>query len=314
MRVLQTDRLVLRWFTADDASFVVELLNDAAWLHLIGDRGVRSEADARAWIDARLRAPYWRQGFGQWAIERRSDGARLGICGLIRRDALPDIDLGYSLLPRFHGMGYAREAAAAVLAYADEVLGLSRILAITDPANERSISLLQSLGMVLERTAVLAGDDDPSMVFAWGPPAGPGPQASAPLGAQAEIDALVHRFYRAFDNANGRSHHVAAVPYYFTPDARILRIDGDRLESHDLPAFIAAQAAVLDAGRLIGFSEIEHHHLTEVEGRLAQRSSRCRKTGHLDGVSIRGERLRVMQFVRSMRGWHISAMAWQDRG
>lgn len=171
MPVLQTRRLDLRRFTAGDAAFIARLLNDPSWLRFIGDRGVRDEDSARAWIAERLVAAYDKQGFGLWAMQRRDDGALLGMCGLVKRDSLPDIDVGYALLPQFRGAGYAREAAAACLDYGANVLGLERILAITRPGNRSSIRVLESLGMRLERTEQLAGDDHVSMVFEWRPAA-----------------------------------------------------------------------------------------------------------------------------------------------
>ena len=167
MLVLRTPRVVLRWFTDDDARFIVELLNDPGWKKFIGERGVRTEDDARTWIAERLVALYRSQGFGLWAMQRVSDGALIGMCGLVKRDSLPGIDIGYALLPAFRGMGYVREAAAACLAYGADVLGLERILAITRPGNTASIRVLESLGMQWERTERLADADYESMVFAW---------------------------------------------------------------------------------------------------------------------------------------------------
>lgn len=121
---------------------------------------MRDEDSARAWIAERLVAAYEKQGFGLWAMQRRDDAALLGMCGLVKRESLPDIDVGY-----------ARKAAAACLDYGAKVLGLERILAITRPENRSSISVLESLGMRLERTEQLAGDDHVSMVFEWRPAA-----------------------------------------------------------------------------------------------------------------------------------------------
>jgi [ribosomal protein S5]-alanine N-acetyltransferase len=166
MDVLQTPRLTLRWFGADDAAVIVELLNDPLWLRFIGERHVRSEEDARAWIESRLVDAYRRQGYGLWAMVRRDDAVLIGMCGFVRRDTLPDVDIGYALLPRFRGQGYVREAAAACLAHGATVLGFRRILAITRTANQRSIAVLESLGMALERTEVLGDDDHESLVFA----------------------------------------------------------------------------------------------------------------------------------------------------
>jgi RimJ/RimL family protein N-acetyltransferase len=167
---LQTPRLVLRPFRAADAAFIVELLNDPGWLRFIGDRHVRDEAGAAAWIENRLQAAYRANGFGLWAMQRRADGELVGMCGLVRRDGLPEIDLGYALLPRHRGHGYVREAGAACLAHAADRLGRTRVLAITDPENERSIRVLASLGMVRDTSIVHESEGRASAVFSWTPP------------------------------------------------------------------------------------------------------------------------------------------------
>jgi ribosomal-protein-alanine N-acetyltransferase len=166
--VLETDRLVLREFEPDDAAFVVRLLNDPGWLRFIGDRQVRDEAAARDWIERRLVTAYRQHGFGLWAMQRRADGALAGMCGLVRRDGLPEIDLGYALLPAFRGKGLVREAGAACLVHAALALGKRRVLAITDPDNERSIRVLAALGMVRDTSIDYRNDaGKASAVFAW---------------------------------------------------------------------------------------------------------------------------------------------------
>ena len=145
--VLETARLRLRQFAAGDAAFVLELLNEPSWLRFIGDRGVRTLDDARAYIANGPRAMFARHGFSLLVVERLADGAALGMCGLIKRDTLDAPDIGYAFLPRAWGQGYAHEAAAAMLAHGHSTLGLPRILAITDPDNATSIKLLEKLGM-----------------------------------------------------------------------------------------------------------------------------------------------------------------------
>src|SRR5690606_38235364 len=103
LKVLETQRLVLRRLSAADAPFVLELLNDPAWLEHIGDRGVRTLDDARAYLAAGPVAMYAEHGFGLYLVEVREDGAPAGICGLVRRDFLDDVDLGFAFLPRYRG-------------------------------------------------------------------------------------------------------------------------------------------------------------------------------------------------------------------
>ena len=151
MSVLSTPRLTLRELTPADAAFIHELVNEPAWLLHIGDRGVRNLADAEAYIRKGPMASYAQHGFGLWLVERQVDGVALGICGLLKRDTLPNVDIGFAYLGRFHGQGYGFEAATATLAYGRERLGLKRILAITAPGNLASISLLEKIGLRFER-------------------------------------------------------------------------------------------------------------------------------------------------------------------
>src|SRR5512133_2625949 len=149
---LDTARLHLRPLAADDAPFILELLNEPSWLRFIGDRGVRTLGDARRYIAEGPGAMYERHGVGLLLVESKSDGDRLGICGLIRREALPDVDIGFAFVPRHWGKGFAFEAAKAVLEHGRRDLGLARIVAITSLANESSIRLLAKVRMVYERT------------------------------------------------------------------------------------------------------------------------------------------------------------------
>ena len=167
MKILTTSRLSLREFTPDDASFILELLSDPDWHRNINNPNVQDEAGALAWMETRLFEPYRKYGHGFWAVERKSDGEVLGMCGIFKRDSLPEVDLGYGFVPRHRGQGYAREAAVACLAHDRDVLGMTVILAITSVDNEPSMSLLRSIGMREEGVEVLPGNDEPSRLFRW---------------------------------------------------------------------------------------------------------------------------------------------------
>lgn len=149
--VLETERLLLRWFTPDDAPFILELLTDPGFLRFIGDRGVRTLDDARRYIDERFVASYTRNGFGLYAVVRKEDGAVVGMCGLVKRDGLEDVDVGFALLPAYRTRGYAIESAAAVVELGRSAFGLRRMVAIVNPENADSIRVLQGLGMTFER-------------------------------------------------------------------------------------------------------------------------------------------------------------------
>jgi RimJ/RimL family protein N-acetyltransferase len=159
MKILETARLILRQFSIDDADFILRLLNEPSFIQNIGDRGVRTLEDARAYI---LRVPiasYEKNGFGLWLVMLKESGESIGMCGLIKRDTLDDVDIGYAFLPKFWSKGYAVEAAQAVKEYARDVIGLKRIVAITDPENQGSIRVLEKIGLKFEKMIRLSDDD-----------------------------------------------------------------------------------------------------------------------------------------------------------
>jgi [ribosomal protein S5]-alanine N-acetyltransferase len=170
--ILLTPRLAIRAFTLDDAPFIVELLNDPGWLKNIGDRGVRTLDDARRYLSDGPIAAGARQGFALWAVLRRDDaiGVPIGMCGLVRREGLDHVDLGYAFLPTGRGQGFAREAAAAVLKHGFERLGLTRIVAITAVDNEASGRVLEAIGMRFEQRLRVPGHADDSLLYAAGTP------------------------------------------------------------------------------------------------------------------------------------------------
>jgi len=132
--------------TLEDAAFFLRLLNEPSWLENIGDRGVRTVADAEHYIRNNIRAAYQAHGFGLYAVQLRSKPLPIGLCGLVRRDFLPAPDLGFALLPEYCGHGYATEAARAVLSHAQVELEIERLYAIVKPGNRRSVKLLEQLG------------------------------------------------------------------------------------------------------------------------------------------------------------------------
>ncbi len=166
MEVAQTERLLLRWLDPGDSAFILELVNDPSWMRYIGDKGVKTIQDAKRYIENGPVEMYQRLGFGLYTVELKENGAPIGICGLIKRDALPDVDLGFAFLPRFWGNGYAFESASAVMSYGREALGLSRIVAILSQDNHRSAKVLEKLGFRFDSTVSLQPGGDQLMLYA----------------------------------------------------------------------------------------------------------------------------------------------------
>jgi len=157
--ILETQRLILRQLTEADAEFIYELLNEPSWIQYIGDRHIHTLEDARAYIRNGPAASYKKNGFGLYLIALKETQEPIGMCGLIRREGLDDVDIGYALLPRFWSKGYAVEAAQAVKEYARDVIGLKRLVAIVDPTNEPSIRVLERVGLRYEKMVRLSEDD-----------------------------------------------------------------------------------------------------------------------------------------------------------
>ena len=151
MLVIESERLLLRPFTLDDAPFVLTLLNEPSFLHFIGDKQVRNLEDARQYILTGPIASYQQNNFGLLLVELRDAPTPIGMCGLLKREDLPDPDIGFAFLPDYWGRGFAFEAATAVMKDARKRLNLNQILAIVNPDNDASIKLLKRLGLRFDR-------------------------------------------------------------------------------------------------------------------------------------------------------------------
>lgn len=168
---LDTQRLTIRPLTPDDARFIFELVNEPPWLAYIGNKGVLTLDDAAGYIRTGPMRMYADRGFGLCLVERNDDLEPVGICGLIKRETLADVDLGFAFLQRFWGNGYALEAAAATLEYARDALHLSRIVAITTRDNRRSSQLLRKLGFDFESHVRPDANGDELELYAFTMPA-----------------------------------------------------------------------------------------------------------------------------------------------
>ena len=298
-QILETERLRLREFETGDAAFFLELVNSPTWLQYIGDRGVRTIADAENYLLNGSIQSYRTFGFGFYLVELKAGGIPVGTCGLVQREGLDDIDIGFALLPEYAGQGIGFEAASAMLRYAREVLGLSRIVAITTVDNQASIRLLQKIGLVYEKRVRLPRDEEELLLFGVSD-------------AQPVIDALARRFFSVFTNTDGRQPLLEQLYQLFIPQGMIIKNTGPEPEVYTLAEFIAPRAKLLREGTLTNFSEEESSAFTHIAGRIAQRFCRYKKSGILSGVPFAAEGMKTMQFVQTGKGWKISAIAWDD--
>ena len=166
LKILETERLLLRQLSTEDAEFIFRITNEPSWIRFIGDKNIRTLGDAREYIENGPMTMYREHGFGLYLVESKDSQQALGLCGLIRRDTLDDVDIGFAFLPEFWRRGYAYEAANATLRHASTALGIERVVAITSPDNEPSGKLLEKLGLRLDRLMETDRDGKPVSLYA----------------------------------------------------------------------------------------------------------------------------------------------------
>lgn len=163
--IFETERLRVREFNTEDASFILELLNTPGWLEFIGDRNVRTDEQARSYLENGPMKSYRENGFGLYMVETKETNTPVGMCGVLKRGTLDHPDIGFAFLPAHGGVGYAKEIAKATLNYADNTLRIPILLAITKPNNRRSIRLLERIGFVFAETFHLNDATDPLLLY-----------------------------------------------------------------------------------------------------------------------------------------------------
>lgn len=161
----ETERLILRPISEADAPFILELFNCPSWLKYIGDRNVKSSEDAKTFIKNKIRPQHERLGYSNYVLIRKSDGAKMGTCGLYDREGLEGIDIGFALLPRYEKKGYAFEAADKIKNIGIEIFGITQMTAVTTKDNTSSQKLLEKLGLKFKKTIFLPNDDEELLMY-----------------------------------------------------------------------------------------------------------------------------------------------------
>lgn len=163
--ILETERLILRQFDLNDTDFILKLLNSPGWLRFIGDRNIRTTEDAKDYLINGPIKSYQTIGFGLSLVALKDNELPIGMCGIIKRDNLENVDIGFAFLDEYTGKGYAFEIASATIKYAKEVLKLETILAITDPKNVNSIKLLNKIGLSFDKIIKFPEKNEELMLF-----------------------------------------------------------------------------------------------------------------------------------------------------
>ncbi|HLC83766.1 MAG TPA: GNAT family N-acetyltransferase [Bacteroidia bacterium] len=165
MPIISTSRLELLEICETDAPFILELFNTPSWLKYIGDRNLRTEEDAKSYIINRLIPGYKLWGFGFYLTRLKENNVPIGICGIVKRDFLEHVDIGFAFLPQYEGKGFGYESASAVMHYAQTTLGIKAIAGITNSNNKSSIALLEKLGLKFSKMILLPSETEEIMLF-----------------------------------------------------------------------------------------------------------------------------------------------------
>ena len=158
MLILKTNRLKLLEFEKSDSQFILELLNEPAWIEFIGEKNVHTINDAESFIEHNLIPSYKKNGFGLYAVKLKDDNTPIGMCGLLNRPGLSDIDLGFASLSKYQRLGFAYESSIAILNYSKTVLKINKVVAITNSNNTASAKLLEKLGFRFDKLIDLSDD------------------------------------------------------------------------------------------------------------------------------------------------------------
>ncbi len=299
--ILETERLMLQEISIDDSEFILTLLNTPQYLKFIGDKNVRTIADARKYLKEGPIKSYRENGFGLWLVLLKDRQIPIGICGLIKRDILDDVDIGFALLPEYLSFGYGYEIAAATLKHGNRVLGLDRIVAIADINNIASMKLLNKIGLRFEK--VLKWPENDQVMFF---------SQSNCTSDKAEIDSLTTDFFDLFNNKDGKEPRVRELTQLFIPGGIIVNNSEDPPVVFDLKTFMASREKLLTDGTISMFSEREIFNKTEVLEKIAQRFCFYEKSGKLNGDCFEKKGMKLIQFIKVDAVWKISSLSWTD--
>lgn len=292
-QVMETKRLSLSKLNSDDASFILELLNSPGWLAFIGDRHVRTKEEAETYIAAIEASAITKY----WVVRLKEQLIPIGVVTLIQRDYLDHPDIGFAFLPEHSKNGYAFEAAGTVLGEIVNSKRYPEILATTVKENRNSIRLLEKLGLYFVREIVNA--NEPLHLYSI-------------RSDKYLIDQLTQRFFSLFSNKNGQTPPLDSISELCIPEALIIKKAGLTEEIYNLETFIAPRKKILNDGTLTEFEETETKEHTTLSGSMAQRHSIYRKQGILNHRSFEQKGNKYFQFIKTIQGWRISSVIWQD--
>lgn len=299
--ILETQRLSLREFKTSDSDFIIKLLNTPKWLEFIGDKNVKSTEDAIEYLQNGPFKSYSENGFGLWLVALKESELAIGMCGLIKRENLENVDIGFAFLPNFTKQGYALEIASATLDYAKHSLKIKDIVAITDSKNIASIRLLDKIGLSFEKSIQSQNKENLLLL-----------SSTKNVADQTALDKITSHFYSLFSNVDGEIPKLDLINDMFIPKGMIINTTTDNQEIYDLQSFIKPRALWLTNGELTNFNEKEIYAKTQIHASLAQRLSLYEKKGSRNGMEFIIRGVKTFQYIKQNGEWKISSLLWCD--
>jgi RimJ/RimL family protein N-acetyltransferase len=288
-----THRLLLNEINLNDAEFISELVNTPEWIRFIGDRNIRSIADADEYIQKIISNP----NTNFWVVRIQDQQIPIGIISFIKRDYLEHYDIGFAFLAKHTKKGYAHEASIAVLNDAIKNANHKQILATTVKENTNSIQLLEKLGLRFYKE--IQNENQLLQVYSI-------------TADKLLIDQLTESFFNIFTNGNQQQSNWNSIYTICLPETIIIKKNSDNEEVYNLNTFIEPRKKILSDGTLTEFMEYETSEETKVVGSIAQRFSRFQKKGYHNGTYFEGNGNKLFQYVKTNNGWKISSVIWED--
>lgn len=289
----KTDRLDLSALTLSDAGFIFELVNTPGWIRFIGDRNIKTDEDANHYTQKIIDNP----DVSYFVVKLREEQVPIGIITLIKREYLEHPDIGFAFLPNYMKQGYAFEAASVVLNTMIKDPRHTQVLATTIKENTGSVRLLEKLGFFFNKD--FEAENQQLRLYS----------ASAD---KISIDGIIRSFYSIFTNINTQQPHWDQLFTLCLPETIIIKKEGTKEEICNLQTFIEPRKELLSNGTLREFQEYETTQETKITGNIAQRFSKYKKSGSLNGQPFKGSGSKMFQLVKTTGGWKINAVIWED--
>jgi RimJ/RimL family protein N-acetyltransferase len=289
-----TPRLEIHTLNLSDFQFIRELVNTPEWIKFIGERNVKSDEDAKIYIQKLLDHP----AIHYWVVRLRETETRIGVVTLIKKQYLAHHDIGFAFLPRYGRSGYAREAVQEVLDQIAQSGGHTHILATTLKDNVSSIKLLEKLGLRFQEEII--NENTPLAVY------------SVSIDGLL-INSIVKKFFGIFSNKEGKIPEWDTLYSLCIPQCIIIKKNGHAEDVYSLDTFLTPRKELFTGGLLKDFEEYETFSETKIIGNIAQRFSFYQKEGYHNGTYFNGNGNKLFQFVKTQQGWKITAILWEDQ-